>query len=928
MCRSFETGGVLATVVVSAVSLVAYVACGCWGVPGGDGGELCIAAAHWPRVAMHPPGYPLATFLGAVGAEAVRHLNQTFSFETAAEPSLPLQRPLPLCFGTTVAVSCVPQALANAVTFRLVSDWIQDGLSKRSKEPSVLLQNSAALVAVAVGGFNPTAVRYATSAEVFSLNTLFCMTLLYSTWCFTKEVARGRDGFAAAVRAAVCMGLGAANQHTMLLLVFPCLCWATFLARGWNIRVLITCMLLCAITAAIPYTLLRQPTNTSHHHSWAADLEDLASLLRHFLRQEYGTFKLAPVLYEMDEGHVISQDASQVSDIGSQSLQRSVSVVVNGLLGALCQIGLTLSGADVKGHLRAVAYFGAFVEVLDDIVSPFVSWRAIIYGVFVCSSACAVRFLAGCEPVPFPNPGFAFVLLFSLVVYLCVFCCLANLPVDSPIMKHSIVERFWLQPLQCAVLLGVAGLFCCANVVSRCFVAATSEAVGHLWERAVAPLLLLGFATHVIWNGFGHAGCHHSEGGYFIQDYYHSVLVGIPQNATLLVSGDLPTTSLRYLQSTGIRPDVAVLNRELLASRHSPLLARRWQAEYGPTLKFPNRPHGGDPIKFARMNLGTSDGSTSRPLLFLDIFRGKNGFMEKGAWRLKEFEFWPRGACIEVQRSSVSKSGHHHAVFDAWFQGKHGKMSLTPLPHSATAPMRRQMTWRKGSWELWLLWSWWGERETLLVHAVRYALDRDKYRRALQAAASLGKEFKYEAEARAVGLSALFLRSYGSALSGLGLQKDSVTVWSEYVEAVERYKDVDEKKIMHEMAPAVCTALGQTVDSNRANSLAKLCSRLDGQQNLNRKMNRTAPGPSGDSIAAVLHLMHVATGLAGPRGVGMLLRGLRRRVSFSRPSAQVGTSLPVVTQELLRISAITWIREADLHDGKKVQTNSNGRRRF
>lgn len=232
------------------LTAVVFLMTMCRTVPGGDSGEL-ISVSYALGVA-HPPGYPLYTLLG--------HL---FTYIPIGNVAWRVN-----------FMSAVFGLASGLVLYALTARWLRD--------------RWLAILAAGIFIFSPLAWRYAVVAEVFTLNNLFIVLLLYVTLRFVEEP---RLKWAAAWSAT--LGLACSHHHTILFLAIP-----IFLMLVWRHhklllepKVLLICTGLFAI-GFLPYVYIVFAAQKNLLISWGrTDTWD--GFWTHFLRREYGTFQLA-----------------------------------------------------------------------------------------------------------------------------------------------------------------------------------------------------------------------------------------------------------------------------------------------------------------------------------------------------------------------------------------------------------------------------------------------------------------------------------------------------------------------------------------------------------------------------------------------------------------------------------------------------------
>jgi len=338
--------------VVFAMALTIYMTTLYPSLPGGDAGEMIMVADKLGIA--HPPGYPLFTLL-----------SKPFTYIPAGGIAWRIN------FSAAVFGSAAASVLAAAT----------------------VLWSSSELAGVLAGGMfagSPTVWRYAVQGEVFALNNfIICLLLLLSVQ-YTKWRQRSIANLGALV-----IGLGLANQHTVLLFALPLVAGILCLGRKDLMTVPAFGSLVAWGLAGLlpPYLWLALSGRFAVKHCWG-DIASVSGFLTHFLRREYGTFQLA------EKG------------IGQEGLffERTIHYILF--------------------SLNECAYLGAPLVVIGVVAA--------------CSPSDRYE----------QSRGTGWVLLSTYVFYVFAFNILANLPLDP--IYLGVQARFWMQPqaIVC-ILLGV-----------------------------------------------------------------------------------------------------------------------------------------------------------------------------------------------------------------------------------------------------------------------------------------------------------------------------------------------------------------------------------------------------------------------------------------------------------------------------------------
>ncbi len=239
----------LAAGLLVVLCLVVYIACLAPSVCGGDSGELITAA--WDFGVAHPPGYPLYTLLA----------------------SLFCRMPFAEIAWRVNLLSALCDALAAGLLCLLVARATQ--------------RSAAGFVAGGLWAFCELIFRYAVCAEVFALNNLFVILLAWLAFSYWQKPRTSL-----ALWGAFVFGLGLSNHHTLLFVGLPMV--AMVLWRGG--RALLRPKIMAALVGVgllglSPYLQLPVAASQKPLHSWG-DASTLEGFSTHFLRKEYGTFRL------------------------------------------------------------------------------------------------------------------------------------------------------------------------------------------------------------------------------------------------------------------------------------------------------------------------------------------------------------------------------------------------------------------------------------------------------------------------------------------------------------------------------------------------------------------------------------------------------------------------------------------------------------
>ncbi|KAK7506992.1 hypothetical protein BaRGS_00001843 [Batillaria attramentaria] len=224
-------------------------------LPGGDAGELIVAADELG--VAHPPGYPLYTLL------------LKLSFLLVPNGTVALKANL---------LTAVMGAAAGGFLF----------------QAGYLLTGCAASGFLAAGmfAFSRLTWTWSVGAEVFTLNNLLLAVLLVTAVCFGQSPPNRRTKLSL-LGAFIC-GLCLSNQHTSVVYVAVLALWVLFTLyrdKVLSLKLLVQ-ISMCFLVGLLPYAYLPiSAVRRQARWTWG-DQSTLRGFLTHLFRTEYGTLHL------------------------------------------------------------------------------------------------------------------------------------------------------------------------------------------------------------------------------------------------------------------------------------------------------------------------------------------------------------------------------------------------------------------------------------------------------------------------------------------------------------------------------------------------------------------------------------------------------------------------------------------------------------
>ncbi|KAM5241645.1 protein O-mannosyl-transferase TMEM260 isoform 2-T2 [Hipposideros larvatus] len=212
--------------------------------------------------------------------------------------------------------------------------------------------------------------------------------------------------------------------------------------------------------------------------------------------------------------------------------------------------------------------------------------------------------------------------------------CLARKDRQNP----SLVERFWMQSNAVVAVLAGLGLAALASESNRV-----------LNTNGLQCLEWLSATLFVIYQIYSNYSICDQRTNYVIDKFAKNLLASMPHNAIILLRGDLPGNSLRYMHyCEGLRPDISLVDQEMMTYEwYLPKMAKHL-----PGVSFPgnrwNPVEGILPSGMVTFNLYS----------FLEINKQKQTFVCIGihegdsTWK-KNYSLWPWGSCDKLVPSEI-----------------------------------------------------------------------------------------------------------------------------------------------------------------------------------------------------------------------------------------------------------------------------------
>jgi hypothetical protein len=157
-------------------------------------------------------------------------------------------------------------------------------------------------------------------------------------------------------------------------------------------------------------------------------------------------------------------------------------------------------------------------------------------------------------------------------------------PLAEPLFR-GVVERFHVLPLVVIALLAGLG----ATALEAAAVRRAGSPARRAWARWLGPAVA---AAALAWPLASNAGLASQRGNRFAENLGRGILASLPQGAVLFTRGDVQRHALEFLTRVeGLRPDVAVVDQELLTYDWSVRRLRRLEPDLLPPLGRGERIH-------------------------------------------------------------------------------------------------------------------------------------------------------------------------------------------------------------------------------------------------------------------------------------------------------------------------------------------------
>lgn len=392
-------------------------------------------------------------------------------------------------------------------------------------------QFSAAFVAGCLFAFSTLVWEYSISAEVFALNNVIISAMVYLTLLYFTIVKEKRP--TGSIREGLILSMGSflsalalTNQHASIIhlaIIVPFVLMLAIQRRSLNpINVV---AILVAFTAGLsPYYYLVFASANPQRGSWG-DMTTPVGLVKHFLRSEYGTFRLG---IKQGNETAIERIWMYAKFASTESYHAGFPLLCFGFMWLYKEyFAVEKENLLIRKSKEARRRKTAADENLAEKVNHVKANAPIIF--------CLVLV-------------WVFYVLFWHIV-------LSNLPLSAP-MPYAVHARFWMQPNIVFTVLASAGVAAVLDWVTQ-YVTVDRVSNGHGVDTSKSSLSLSSFSisgtlqmllvsvflSFVLQDRF--ALMDKSVEGWVLHNYSDFILESLPQNSMYITHTDLDWNSAR-----------------------------------------------------------------------------------------------------------------------------------------------------------------------------------------------------------------------------------------------------------------------------------------------------------------------------------------------------------------------------------------------
>lgn len=530
-------------------------------IAGGDSGEL--VAEGCMLGTAHPPGYPLFTMIVFGIKKLLDYTTELFGQFDAETKTTYIAALGSVAYSINAFSALLTVGAATCIGL-IISSSTPTNSNDKIGEQSWTHHVGGSLFGMGMFTFSPLIWQYAVTAEVFPLNTFFASLILLLVLQFAK-----RGTFAIALLGAFVCGLALCNQHTIVLYEAPLILYMMFLLRRRIIdKPVNTCLMLgfAFLAGLAPYLYLPIAAIIDPKHGSWGHVSTLEGFVHHFLRRDYGTFKLFSGEQGRNaEGFQVRCWAYMKDIIFEQGLFIAPVLAVLAIVSwhrVVAQSSESPSSSSVTARVAAGKDQKKHFDIQQLDQQKKKKKSPALFG--------------DCKVSPEEANWTPIAFLVTQLFYFGIFHSLANLPLSNKLL-YGIHQRFWMQPNVLLFIWAGIGYNALFNLFSLVPVQAllrlfgskkkasspAQQPIGYaaiVQTVSVVGAMALVSAQYLKWHPISN-----QTGAYYWKNYASAILEGLPQNSVLLINYDMQWTSVRYLQKCEkFRDDVIAINLSMM----------------------------------------------------------------------------------------------------------------------------------------------------------------------------------------------------------------------------------------------------------------------------------------------------------------------------------------------------------------------------
>ncbi len=584
-----------------------------YSIPGGDAGELAAESCHLGIA--HPPGYPLFTLLYHYIPSIIPiirfHLNpddNNYNILIDWEPTVAWKMNHLSCMISALTALTIASIIQEIIK---IQNQINNKNNMRSHSSLLPMYVPSILFA-----FAPVVWEYAITAEVFAMNNFFCAIMIYLATKIILSFNKDDKITKYLLFGAFTSGLCFTNQHSSALLLAVGIPWVLYEwifikkpKENHNFMwIIISIMFLVGSFGYVYMGVFATPKQGS----WG-NMTTITGVIKHILRQEYGTFQLGALKAAEDTESSAMRVVLHVYHFCYESYYILPLLIIIGLYYLLYDTRFSsensINNSSIsrknsvtkhqKNHKKkSKGNYGIKREkenntTSEELSSPISSSSSSSSSFNTINSSSMSDASEQLALYSLRRCGLFYVTSYLFYTIIWHFM-LSNLPLSNPV-AYGVHSRFWQQPLLLLCVVAGAGLFYIVNKFKISFY------LQSIFTMVMISIMLMNFDEF-----------DRSHVGNTLHLFAQNSLDTISHGGILVAHTDLTWNPIRYLQHCeSKRLDVAHVNFQMMPYPWF----NEVQAPLYPHLNFPdtfqgvstNRNENGNAMLIMKFISGNSD---------------------------------------------------------------------------------------------------------------------------------------------------------------------------------------------------------------------------------------------------------------------------------------------------------------------------------